>query len=84
MRSPDRIGTVFALLGSVVFVGALVRAARNRFRTGPAPERIHCPKCGQIVLEAQAGPSPGRASPDGYTCKTCGQSMDKWGRARAR
>ena len=84
MRSPDQIGPVLALLGAVVFVGALVRAARNRFRTGAAPESIHCPKCGEIVLAAQARTSPGHAIPDVYVCKACGQSMDGRGRARAR
>ena len=84
MRSPDQIGPVLALLGAVVFVGVLVRAARNRFRAGAAPDRVHCPKCGEIVAEAQARLSGGRAIRGGYTCRTCGQSMDDWGRARAR
>lgn len=84
MRSPDQVVPVLALVGAVVMLGALVRAARNRFRTGPAPERIHCPKCGEIVPAARTRPSAGRTIADGYTCTACGQSMDKWGRARGR
>ncbi|CAG1000755.1 MAG: hypothetical protein F9K19_11715 [Rhizobiaceae bacterium] len=82
--SPGPIGPVIALLGAVVFVGALVRAARNRFRSGAGPGPIHCPKCGEIVPAAQARPSTGQAIRDGFICKACGQSMDKWGRARGR
>lgn len=83
MRSPDQIGPVLALLGAVVFVGVLVRAARNRIRAGAAPDRVHCPKCGVVVPLVPAPPSFRQAASGGYTCKACGQSMDRWGRAKA-
>jgi len=84
MRPADYVALLIGVVGVVAVVVALVRSTRNRENAGINLGRVHCPKCGEIVPLMRTPSSFREAMWGGYTCRSCGQSMDKWGRARAR
>ena len=83
MKPADYVALRMGVVGVAAVLFALLRGTRNRDAVGINLGRVNCPKCGEIVPLVRTPSSFRQAIWGGYTCRSCGQSMDKWGRARA-
>lgn len=73
----------FVIGGAILCAFALLRANRTKGRLGINLSAVRCPACEHPAPVLRPPASPRQALWGGWTCRSCGAGIDKWGRPTA-